>query len=111
MILDKGTLSFSIVIALICALIECSLQIGVVVPEVDALIVVLFGRAEEGAKGALLSELESELEGILYYLSSSSSLSLLKRLAKESIGSNSLLDNPKLGKLNKSDFIVKIKGE
>jgi hypothetical protein len=111
MILDKGTLSFSIVIALIRALIECSLQIGVVVPEADALVVVLFGRAGGGAKGALLSKLESELEGILYHLSSSSSLSLLERLAKESVGSDSLLDNLKLGKSNKSDSIVKIKGE
>ena len=78
--------------------------------EADALIVVLFRRAEGGAKGALLSKLESESEGILYH-SSSSSLSLLKRLAKESAGSDSLLDNLKLGKLNKSDFIIKIKGE
>ena len=77
----------------------------------DALVVVLFERVGEGAKGALLSKLESELKGILYYLSSSSSLSLSERLAKESIGSDSLLDNPKLGKSNKSDSIVKIKGE
>ena len=78
------------------------------VPEADALIVVLFRRAGGGAKGALLSKLESELEGILYHLSSSSSLSLLERLAKESIDSDSSLDNPKLRKSNKSDSIVKI---
>jgi hypothetical protein len=83
----------------------------VVVPEADALIVVLFRRAGGGAKGALSSELESELEGILYHLSSSSSLSLLERLAKESTGSNLLSDNLKSGKSNKSDSIVKIKGE
>jgi len=82
-----------------------------VVPEADALIIVLFRRAGGGAKGASLFELESELEGILYHLSSSSSLSLLERLAKESVGSNSLSDNLKLKKLNKSDSIVKIKGE
>jgi hypothetical protein len=104
-------LSFNIVIALIYALIEYSLQIGVVVLKADALIVVLFKRAEEGAKGALLSKLELELKGILYHLSSSSSLSLLERLAKESAGSNSLSDNLKLGKSNKSNSIVKIKGK
>jgi hypothetical protein len=82
-----------------------------VVLEADALIVVLFKRAGRGVKGALLSKLKLELEGILYYLSSSSSLSLLERLAKESIGSNSSLNNLKLKKLNKSDSIVKIKGE
>jgi hypothetical protein len=82
-----------------------------VVPEADALIVVLFKRIGGGAKGASLSKLESESEGILYHSSSSSSLSLLKKLAKESIGSNSSLNNPKLGKLNKSNSIVKIKGE
>ena len=81
------------------------------VPEADALIVVLFRRAEGGAKGASSSKLELESEGILYHLSSLSSLSLLERLVKESIGSNSSLDNPKSGKLNKSDSIVKIKGE
>jgi hypothetical protein len=81
-----------------------------VVPEADTLVVVLLRRAEGGAKSALLSKLELELEGILYYSSSLSSLSLLKRLAKESAGSNSLLNNPKLRKSNKSDFIVKIKG-
>ena len=79
--------------------------------EADALVVVLFGRAGGGAKGALSSELKLELEGILYYLSSLSSLSLSERLAKESIGSDSSLDNLKSGKLNKSDSIVKIKGE
>ena len=66
---------------------------------------------EGGAKGALSSKLELESEGILYYSSSSSSLSLLERLAKESAGSDSSLDNLKLGKLNKSDSIIKIKGE
>ena len=81
-----------------------------VVLEADILIVVFFKRVEEGAKGALLSELKLESEGILYHLSSLS-LSLLERLAKESIGSDSSLNNPKLKKLNKSDFIVKIKGE
>jgi hypothetical protein len=82
-----------------------------VVLEADALIVVLFRRAGGGAKGALSSELKLELEGILYYLSSLSSLSLSERLAKESIGSDSSLDNLKSGKLNKSNSIVKIKGE
>jgi hypothetical protein len=63
-----------------------------------------------GAEGALLLESELESEGILYYLSSSSSLFSLERLAKESIGSNSSLDNPKLGKLNRIWSMVKIKG-
>jgi hypothetical protein len=81
-----------------------------VVLKADALIVVLFRRAEGRAKGALSSKLELESEGILYH-SPSSSLSLLERLAKESIGFNLSLDNPKLGKSNKSDSIVKIKGE
>jgi hypothetical protein len=82
-----------------------------VVLKADALIIVLFKRIEGGAKGALLSKLKLELEGILYYLSFLSSLSLLERLVKESIGFNSLLDNPKLRKSNKSNSIVKIKGE
>jgi hypothetical protein len=56
----------------------------------------------------LLLESESESEGILYHSSFLSSLFLLERLAKESVDSNSSLDNPKLEKLNKSDFIVKI---
>jgi hypothetical protein len=81
------------------------------VSKANALIVVLFGRVGGGVKGALLSELKSESEGILYHSSSSSSLSLSKRLTKESIGSDSSSDNPKSGKLNKSDSIVKIKGE
>jgi hypothetical protein len=81
-----------------------------VVLKADALIIILFKRVEGGAKGALLFTLELELKGILYYLSSSS-LSLLERLIKKSIGSNLLLNNLKLKKLNKSDFIVKIKGE
>ena len=82
--------------------------------EVDALIIILFKRVKEGAKGAWLFKLELELKGILYHLSSLSSLSslsLLERLAKENIGSNSLLNNLKLRKSNKSDFIIKIKGE
>ena len=78
--------------------------------EVDALIIILFKRVKEGAKGAWLFKLELELKGILYHLSSLSSLSLLERLAKESIGSNSSLNNPKLRKSNKSNSIVKIKG-
>jgi hypothetical protein len=82
-----------------------------VVLEADALIVVLFRRVGGGAKGASSSKLELESEGILYHSSSSSSLSLSERLAKESIGSNLSSDNPKLGKSNKSDSIVKIKGE
>jgi hypothetical protein len=88
-ILAIGTMSFNIVSALIRVLIECSLQ-----------------RAE----GALLLESELESEGILYHSYSSSSSSLLERLVRESAGSNSLLDNLKLGKLNKSDSIVKVKG-
>ena len=85
--------------------------------EVDALIIILFKRVKEGAKGAWLFKLELELKGILYhlsslsFLSSLSSLSLLKRLAKESVGFNSLLNNLMSGKLNKSNSIVKIKGE
>ena len=56
--------------------------------EVDVLIALLLRRIR-GAEGALLSKLELELKGILYYLSSSSSLSLLELLAKESSGSDS----------------------
>jgi hypothetical protein len=82
-----------------------------VVLKADILIIVLFRRVKGEAKGALSFKLELELEGILYYLSSLSSLSLLERLAKESIGFNSLLNNLKLGKLNKSNSIVKIKGK
>ena len=81
-----------------------------VVPEADTLIVVLFKRAGGGAKGASSSKLELEAEGILYHLSSSSSLSLSERLAKESAGSDSSSDNLKSGKSNKSDSIVKIEG-
>jgi hypothetical protein len=80
---------------------------GVLVPKADALVALLLKRIG-GAEGALSSKLESELEGILYYLSSSSSLSLLELLAKESSGSNSLSDNPKLGKSNKILSIVRI---
>jgi hypothetical protein len=79
-----------------------------VVLEADALIEPLLGRAEGGAGGALSLESELELEGILYHSSSSSSLFSLERLAKESVDSNSSLDNLKLGKSNKSDSIVKI---
>jgi hypothetical protein len=56
----------------------------------------------------LLLKSELELKGILYHLSSLSFLFLLERLTKESIDSNLLLNNPKLKKSNKSDFIVKI---
>ena len=79
--------------------------------EADILIIVLFKRIKGGIKDALLFKLELKLKGILYYLSFLSSLSLLKRLVKESIGFNLLLDNLKLGKLNKSNSIVKIKGK
>jgi hypothetical protein len=79
-----------------------------VVLEADTLIEPLLRRAEGGAGGASSLELELESEGILYYSSSLSFSFLLERLAKESVDSNSSLDNPKLGKLNKSDSIVKI---
>jgi hypothetical protein len=82
-----------------------------VILEANILIIVLFKRVEGGAKSALLFKLELELKGILYHLSSLSSLSLLKRLTKENIGSNSLLDNLKSRKSNKSNSIIKIKGE
>jgi len=83
----------------------------VLVPEADALVAPLYRGGTEGvAEGALLSKSESEPKGILYYLSSSSSSSLLERLAKEGVGSDSSLDNPKSGKSNKSDSIVKIEG-
>jgi hypothetical protein len=75
--------------------------------EADTLIVLPLRRIE-GVEGALSSKLELELDGILYYSSSSSSSSLLELLAKESLSSNSLLDNPKLGKLNKISSIVRI---
>jgi hypothetical protein len=83
------------------------LWIRVLVPEVDALIALLLKRIG-GVEGALSSKLKSESEDILYYLSSSSYLSLLELLAKESLGFNSLLDNPKSGKLNKISSIVRI---
>jgi hypothetical protein len=73
----------------------------VLVLEADTLEASLLERTEGGAEGALLSESESDSEGILYYSSSSSSLSLSERLTKESAGSDSSLDNPKSGKLNK----------
>jgi hypothetical protein len=56
---------------------------------------------EGGADSALLLELESESEDILYYLSSFSSLFLLERLVKENISFNSSLNNLKSGKLNR----------
>jgi hypothetical protein len=87
MILAIGTLLFNIVSALIRVLIECSLRIGVLVLEADTLEALLLERTEGGAEGASSSESESDSEGILYYLSSSSSLSSS--------------DNPKSGKLNK----------
>jgi hypothetical protein len=106
-ILVIGTLSFNIVSALIRVPIECSLRIGVLVLEVDILVVLLLKRIG-GAEGALSSKSELESEGILYYLSSSSSLSSLELLAKESLGSDSSLDNPKSRKSNKILFIVRI---
>jgi hypothetical protein len=109
-ILAIGTLSFNIVSALIRVPIECSLRIGVLVPEAEVLDALLFGRTGGGAEGALSLESESELEGILYHSSSSSSSSSSERLVRESTGSDSSLDNPKSGKLNKSDSIVKVKG-
>jgi hypothetical protein len=107
MILVIRTFSFNIVSALIRVLIEYSLWIGVLVPEADTLVVLLLERIK-GAEGALLSKSELESEGILYYLSSSSSLSSLELLTKEILGSDSLLDNPKSGKLNKISSIVRI---
>jgi hypothetical protein len=106
-ILVIGTLSFNIVSTLIRALIECSLRIGVLVLEADALVALLLERIR-GAEGAPSSESESESEGILYYSSSSSSLSLSELLAKESSGSDSSSDNPKSGKSNKISSIVRI---
>jgi hypothetical protein len=100
-ILAIGTLLFNIVSALIRVPIECSLRIGVLVLEADTLEALLLKRTEGGAEGALSSESESDSEGILYHLSSSSSSSLSERLTKESVGSDSSLDNPKSGKLNK----------
>jgi hypothetical protein len=81
-ILAIGTLLFNIVSALIRVLIECSLRIRVLVLEADTLEALLLKRTEGGTEGALSSESELDLEGILYYLSSSSSLSLLERLRK-----------------------------
>ena len=91
-------------------LIECSLRIKVLVLKAEVLDTPLFKRTGGGVEDALLLESELKLEDILYYLSSSSSLSSLERLVKESIGSNSLLDNLKSRKLNKSNSIVKVKG-
>jgi hypothetical protein len=107
MILVIGTLLFNIVSALIRALIECSLRMGVLVPEADALVALLLKRIG-GAEGALSSKLELELKGILYYSSSSSSLSLSELLAKESSGSDLSLDNLKSEKSNKISSIVRI---
>jgi hypothetical protein len=107
MILVIRTFSFNIVSALIRVLIEYSLWIGVLVPEADTLVVLLLERIK-GAEGALLSKSELESEGILYYSSSSSSLSSLELLTKEILGSDSLLNNPKSGKLNKISSIVRI---
>jgi hypothetical protein len=104
-ILVIRTLLFNIVSALIRVLIEYSLRIGVLVLEADVLIVLLLKRIK-GAEGALSSKSESESEDILYYSSSFFSLSSLELLAKESLGSNSSLDNLKSGKLNKIPFIV-----
>jgi len=106
MILAIGTLSFNIVSALIRVLIEYSLRIRVLVPEVDALIAPLPERIR-GVEGAPSSKSESESEGILYYSSSSSSSSSSELLAKESSDSDSSSDSPKSGKLNKSSSIVK----
>jgi hypothetical protein len=92
-ILVIRTLLFNIVSTLIRVLIKYSLWIGVLVLEADILVALLLKRIK-GAEGALSSKSELELEGILYHLSSFSSLSLLELLAKESLGSNSLLDNP-----------------
>jgi hypothetical protein len=83
------------------------LRIGVLVLEADALVAPLLERIG-GAEGAPSSKLESELKGILYYLSSSSSLSLLELLAKESSGSDLSSNNPKSRKLNKISSIVRI---
>jgi hypothetical protein len=107
MILVIGTLSFNIVSALIRAPIEYSLRIGVLVLEADTLIAPLLERIRE-AEDTLSSKSELESEDILYYSSSSSSLSSLELLAKESSGSDSSLDNPKSGKLNKISSIVRI---
>ena len=67
----------------------------------EALNALLLKRVKEGAEDTLLLELKSELKGILYYSSSSSFLFSLKRLAKERKGSDSLLNNLKLRKLNR----------
>ena len=76
--------------------------------EADTLIEPLLKRVEGGAGGTSLLKSELESEGILYHLSSLSSLFSLERLAKESVDFDLSLDNPKLEKLNKSDSIVKI---
>jgi hypothetical protein len=56
--------------------------------KVDIIIVILFKKVKEGAESALLFKLKLKSKGILYYLSSLSFLSLLKRLTKEYIGFN-----------------------
>jgi hypothetical protein len=85
---------------------EYSLRIGVLVPEADALVAPLLRRIR-GVEGALSFELELESEGILYHSSSSSSSSSSELLAKKSSNSDSLLNSPKSGKLNKRFSIVK----
>jgi hypothetical protein len=75
-----------------------------VVLKVNTLIIILFKRVKERAISILSFKLKLKLKGILYYLSSLSFLSLLKKLIKENIGFNLLLNNPKLKKLNKSDL-------
>jgi hypothetical protein len=81
-----------------------------VVLKANTLIIILFKKVKEGAKNTSSFKLKLKLKGILYYLSPLSFLSLLKRLTKESIDSNSSLNNLKSGKLNKNNSIIKIKG-
>jgi hypothetical protein len=106
-ILVIETLLFNIISALIRVLIKYSLRIKVLVLKVNTLITLLLKRIK-GAEDTLLFKLELELKGILYYLSFSSFSSLLELLVKESLDSNLLLNNPKLEKLNKILFIVRI---
>jgi hypothetical protein len=106
-ILVIETLLFNIISALIRVLIKYSLRIKVLVLKVNTLIALLLKRIK-GAEDTLLFKLELELKGILYYLSFSSFSSLLELLVKESLDSNLLLNNPKLEKLNKILFIVRI---
>jgi hypothetical protein len=106
-ILVIETLLFNIISALIRVLIKYSLRIKVLVLKVNTLIALLLKRIK-GAEDTLLFKLELELKGILYYLSFSSFSSLLELLVKESLDSNLLLNNPKLEKLNKILFILRI---